>query len=206
MRNRRAHHGARLIDAQFPELAAVMTAQLPDRACRRLFVAFYHNRSCRNWPPPSVLFPGLDPRFNDRLRQAARDKDVPLGRALAAIPKDHQHEFLDLYLADPVDARRWASLPLWQRPIRHGGPDDRLIWKFFIMQQLNMQQAASDAPPWALASQGAQLPQMFGVLSGLSLSGLHRLCDVLSSYGWMLQHGQDVGDVVTPPWERTTHK
>jgi hypothetical protein len=116
------------------------------------------------------------------------------------LPVSQQREFLDLYLIDPVDATRWAALPRWKRPIRKGDPDDVLIWKFFIMYRLNMEQAASDAAPWPLPSQGAQLNQLFGGFYRLTLAGVRRLALVMTTYGTMLQDGVPLGDVVHPPW------
>jgi hypothetical protein len=92
------------------------------------------------------------------------------------------------------------DLPQWKQFLREGNDDDRQIWKFFVMQRLNMEQAAREAPPWSMASQGGQLPQMFGAIARLSLEGVKRLCQVMSTYGVMLLNGQDVGDVVHPPW------
>jgi len=156
----------------------------------------------RGFPLPSRLFKGIAPALDDRLIRERRDKDVPLCQTLAAIPAIDQREFLELYVRDVVDAQRWAALPRWKRPIRKGDADDIEIWKFFTMQRLNMEQAASDGQPWSMASQGAQLPQMFGAIARLSASGIQKLTIVMSAYGTMLQYGHDVGDVVTKPWTR----
>jgi len=152
-------------------------------------------------PLPSAVFAGLDPALDDRLIRDGRDKDVPLCHAVAAVPTIDQREFYELYLLDPDDARHWAALPRWKRVIRKGDPDDIQIWKFFTMQRLNMEQAASEiSPAWSMASQGAQLPQMFGAIDRLSPAGVRKLCSVMSSYGSTLQDGRPVGDVVTKPW------
>jgi hypothetical protein len=163
-------------------------------------------RAGRSWPRvvhypvPSRVFHGLWSGLDQRLIRDARDKDVVLCQAVAAIPAVDQREFLELYLRDVADAQRWAALPRWKRPIRQGDADDIEIWKFFTMQRLNMEQAASDGQPWSMASQGAQLPQMFGAIGRLSPQGVQKLTLVMSAYGTMLQHGCEMGDVVTKPW------
>jgi hypothetical protein len=147
------------------------------------------------------VFAGLDPALDQRLIRERRDKDVALCRTIAVLPPTDQREFFELHLKDPNDAQHWAALPKWKRPIRRGDTDDQRIWKFFTMQRLNMEQAARDDPPWSLASQGMQLPQMFGVLRDLSPEGIKKLCSVMSMYGLMLGHHEDVGDVVHKPWD-----
>jgi hypothetical protein len=163
-------------------------------------------RCGHSWPrvqlvPPSTVFAGLSPALDDRLLRLEKVADVACCQAVAAQPTADQREYLELYLQDPVDAAHWARLPVWQRPLRHGDADDRGIWKFYVMQRLNMEQAASPAPPWPLTSQGAQLPQMFGVISTLTLPGYRKLCAVMTTYGVMLQNGLDVGGLRPRPWE-----
>jgi hypothetical protein len=165
----------------------------------------------QNWPRvrlplPSAIFPGLSPRLNDRLVREQRDKDIALCRAVAAVPDQDQREFLELYLVDPADAQRWHALPRWQRQIRRGNKDDQQIWKFFTMQRLNMEQAARDAPPWSMASQGAQLPQMFGTILNLSPEGIRKLALLMSAYGTALHKGDDLGNVTIPPWNPTVSR
>jgi len=117
------------------------------------------------------------------------------------VPLVNQQEFYELYLVDPADARHWAALPRWKRPIRKGDPDDIQIWKFFTIQRLCMEQAAANAAPWPMSSQGAQLPQTFGTIRYLTPGGLQKLVDVMGTYGDMLQYGRDLGNVVKKPWE-----
>lgn len=152
------------------------------------------------FPPPSVVFPGLNPNIDARLISVERDKDVAFCRTLAQVPSQEQRDYLELALLDPADATRWASLPPYQRPIRKGDRDDIAIWKFFTMQRLNMNLAATDYA-WALPSQGAQLPQMFGVLAWLTPAGLQKLVLVMSAYGSALQAGRPLGNVTKKPWE-----
>lgn len=194
-----ARSGAQQLQEHFPGFLDALKASLPEAECIRLLCNFYKSKHAR-FPRPSVIFDGLEASLDDRLIRERRDKDVMLCRALATRPKADQREFLELYLIDPVDAWRWSMLPAWQRPIRKGDADDVLIWKFFTMQRLNMEQAASDAPPWPLASQGAQLQQLFGTLNRLSPAGVKRLCLVMSIYGVLLQSHRDVGDVVHAPF------
>jgi hypothetical protein len=161
----------------------------------------------RNWrspavyPKPSTVFLGLEPSLDHRLIRENRDKDVGLCQAVAAVPPGEQREFLELYLVDPNDAKHWAALPRWKRPIRKGDPDDVLVWKFFTMHRLNMEQAAANVPPWSMASQGAQLPQLFGTLMRLSPHGVQKLGLVMNAFGDALQYGRELGNVVKKPWE-----
>jgi hypothetical protein len=182
------------INTQWPGYADLLT----DEA---LLVRAGHDWPCGGFPLPSQVFAGLDPSLDHGLIRDKRDKDVALCQAVAKIPAADQREFLELYLVDPIDAQHWASLPRWKRPIRKGDPDDIQIWKFFIMQHLNMEQAASDMPPWPMTSQGAQLPQMFGAIDRLSANGLRKLCLVMSTFGWALQHGLPLGSTSKKPWE-----
>lgn len=154
------------------------------------------------YPLPSRLFCGLDAALDQRLIREKRDKDIALCQAVAVVPVGEQREFLELYLADPNDAKHWAALPRWKRPIRKGDPDDILVWKFFTMQRLNMEQAAANAPPWSMASQGAQLPQLFGTLMRLSPQGVQKLGLVMNAFGDALQYGRDLGNVMKKPWEQ----
>ena len=199
--NRTARLGEALVRELFHGYADVLASVLPESERVRIFYNFYKNKSARNFPPPSQLFAGLDPALDHRLRRDRRDKDVALCQALAAVPAPDQREFLDLYLVDPADARHWAALPRWKRPVRKGDKDDVEVWKFFTMQRLNMEQAARDAAPWAMESQGAQLPQMFGAVDRLSPAGVKKLCLVMSTYGTTLQYGRELGNVVKKPWE-----
>jgi hypothetical protein len=154
------------------------------------------------FPLPSKLFTGLDPALDHRLIRDEHDKDVVLCQAVAAVPAPNQQEFYELYLVDAADARHWAALPRWKRPIRKGDTDDQQIWKFFTIQRLCMEQAANPlAAAWPMTSQGAQLPQTFGTIRYLTPAGLQKLVDVMGSYGNMLQYGRDLGDVTKKPWD-----
>jgi len=144
-----------------------------------------------------MLFPGLVSSLDAPLRHAKLDQDVGLCTQLAALKPADQSEFLALYLVDPADAQLWARVPRWQRPIRKGDKTDRAIWKFFIMQRLNMESHAKGYR-FDLKAQGYQLMQMGGVLYGLA--DANRLAAVLSSYGAMLHAGEDLGDTKRPPW------
>ena len=182
------------MNARWPEYGDLLPEQV-------LYLAGVGWPKMPRFPRASEIFAGLDQKLDERLTREHHDKDVVLCRALAAVPALDQREFLELHLVDPADARHWASLPRWKRPIRKGDKDDIQIWKFFTMQRLNMEQAARDCAPWSMASQGAQLPQMFGALAYLSLEGLKRLVIVMNSYGNMLEQGRDLGDVTKKPWE-----
>jgi hypothetical protein len=69
------------------------------------------------------------------------------------------------------------------------------------MHRLNMEQAAANVPPWSMASQGAQLPQLFGTLMRLSLPGVQKLGLVMNAFGDALQYGRELGNVSKKPWE-----
>lgn len=58
-----------------------------------------------------------------------------------------------------------------------------------------------EARPWTMASQGAQLPQMFGAIARLSMAGVQKLVAVMNGFGLVLQHGRDPGNVSKKPWE-----
>jgi hypothetical protein len=154
------------------------------------------------FPAASLVFPGLSSALDARLHEVHRDQDVGCCTQLAALKSTDQSEFLVLYLVDPADAQLWAKLPRWQRPIRKGDKTDQAIWKFFIMQRLNME-AHANGYPYPLKAQGYQLQQMGGVLYGLK--DANRLAAVLSSYGAMLHAGEDVGDTTRPPWQSLSH-
>ncbi|MBA2305199.1 MAG: hypothetical protein H0W08_21575 [Acidobacteria bacterium] len=188
--------GRKHINERWPEYGALLT---DDALLERAGRSWPH---VAGFPLPSRLFAGLDPHLDDRLKRIERDKDVQLCREVARLPPHEQRAFLELYLVDPLDALHWASLPAWKRPIRKGDKDDIQIWKFFTIERLNMELVAREAPPsWSMASQGAQLKQIYGVLSYLTPVGLQRLCLVMSTFGAMLQNKQDVGEVVKKPWE-----
>jgi len=194
-----SRRGRQQINAQWPGYGDLLT----DEALLVLAGSHGPHRIplLRGYPLPSRLFHGLDAALDQRLIREKRDKDVRLCQAVAAVSTGDQREFLELYLVDPNDAKHWAAIPRWKRPIRKGDPDDVLIWKFFTMQRLNMEQAASDAPPWSMASQGAQLPQMFGAIYRLSPQGVRKLCLVMNTFGDALQYGRGLGNVNTKPWE-----
>jgi len=190
-----AQRGRERINIQWPGYGDLLTDQA------LLWRAGLDWPHVRGYPPPSRLFVGLHPSLDARLIREKRDKDVSLCQAVAAVAADDQRDFLELFLVDPADARHWAALPRWKRPIRKGDADDIAVWKFFTMQRLNMEQAATGTP-WALASQGAQLPQMFGAVARLSLAGVQKLVAVMNGFGLVLQQGRDPGNVMKKPWDR----
>lgn len=196
---RHARLGEQRLREQFPGFVEAIAAKFTEAERRRLAANFYKNAHAR-FPRPSDVFPGLDPAFDARLIREHHDKDAPLCQAVASVPAGDQREFLDLYLVDPLDAQRWAMLPTWKRPMRKGDKDDQQIWAFFTMQRLNMELAAR-GKPWSLASQGAQLPQMFGAVARLTPAGVQRLVIVMNAYGVGLQYGRDLGDVTKKPWD-----
>jgi hypothetical protein len=159
-----------------------------------------HNWPRCAYPVPSFVFAGLDPTLDARLIAADRDKDVIFCRTLASVPSADQRAYLELALVDPIDAAKWLSLPSYQRPIRKGDRDDDAIWRFFTMQRLNMNLAA-EGRAWELKSQGAQLPQMFGMIDRLSMAGVKKLVLVMNAYGYALQAGKPLGNVTKKPWE-----
>lgn len=190
--------GKDYIEQQWPGYSELLNETMLAKAGR----ARNRTRNLLNvsgFPKPSELFPGLDPAVDNYLVREKRDKDITLCRIISSIPVHEQREFLNLYLIDVIDAQHWLNLPNWKRPLRKGDIEDQQIWKFFTMQRLCMERASSTSP-WSLASQGAQLPQMFGVLDHLSVNGLKKLVLVMSMFGSALQNGNNIGDLVTPPW------
>jgi hypothetical protein len=197
-----ARYGRLKLQGQAPDYLQALEARLDGPSLMRLLANVYKNRYVV-FPLPSALFPGLDPGLDPVLKRHGREKDVALCAGLAQIAIEDQDEYLRRALRDRAQADRWARTPRWQRPLLAGDPVDRVIWQFFVMQRLNMEQAAADAPPWSMASQGAQLCQMAGALEYIVRhGGGERLAAVLSTYGWMLRDGRDLGDVVHPPWSQ----
>ena len=194
VRQWRVQRGRQNINTEWPGYADLLTDEV-------LAKAGNHWPLVTGYPLPSQLFRGLNAALDQRLIREKRDKDVTFCQAVAAVPIGEQREFLELYLVDPTDAKHWAALPRWKRPIRKGHPDDVLVWKFFTMHRLNMEQAAAEAPPWSMASQGAQLPQLFGTLMRLSPHGVQKLGLVMNAFGDALQYGRDLGNVSKKPWE-----
>jgi hypothetical protein len=191
----RVQRGRQNINQRWPGYGDLLTNE------SLLHRAGVHWPGVQGFPLPSELFHGLNAALDQRLIRDGRDKDVKLCQAIASVAAMDQREFLELYLSDPKDAQHWAELPRWKRPIRRGDPDDVLVWKFFTMQRLNMEQAAAEAPPWSMASQGAQLPQMFGTLMRLSPHGVQKLGLVMNAFGDALQYGRDLGNVIKKPWD-----
>jgi hypothetical protein len=148
---------------------------------------------------PSGVFQGIDPAIDGILMRVGRDKDVTLGLTLARLPASEQREFLDLYLVDSADAQHWARLPRWKRPIRKGDKTDQAIWKFFIMQRLNMESHAA-GHVFSLKAQGYQLMQMAGCVRYIADNARFSL--FLSIFGDMLHRGEDLGDVQHAPWNK----
>jgi hypothetical protein len=194
----------RLLAEQHPEYVRVL-ARMPE-AARRAFLrslAFTHRPGAMvRFPRPSEVFAGIPPAFDDRLIRDGHEKNVGLCQALAVVPKYDQREFYERYCADPIKAQRWVSLPRWKRYLMAGDKDDHLIWKLFIIRRTDMEGRAQPARvPWTLAGQGRALVQEMGVMDSLSPTGVKRLIQVLSTYGSMLAHGEDVGEVTRPPWK-----
>jgi hypothetical protein len=149
------------------------------------------------FPSASRLFASIDAGLDESLRRHGLDRDIAFCAELAARSPAEQPEFLSLYLADPADARYWASLPRWKRPIRKGDKTDQYIWKWFVQQRLLMDSLASGrAIDWK--AQGFQLTVMAGALR--YITDIQRFSLFLSIFGDMLQAGENLGNVVRPPW------
>jgi hypothetical protein len=147
---------------------------------------------------PSRLFPTLKPALDDRIMREGQARNVPLLRALAAVPADDQREFYERALGDLAAAQRWAALPRWQRPIMTGDRDDQIIWKFFMVYRLRMEAhlRAGDTP----AGVGQEMIALAAMLT--SLTDHRRLAEVIHRYGAALSHGQELGARSTPPWAK----
>ena len=184
------------LDTRYPGYwLAIASALPPDEAAR--LARNFDKANGVSFPPASRVFPGLDAGLDTRLARVELDKDAAFCAELAAMPTAQQRDFLELYLVDPVDARHWATLPAWKRPIRRGDSSDQYIWKFFIQQRLNME-ALARGQAIDLKAQGYQWKQMAGCL--LYITDWRRFALVMSIFASMLHSGQDVGDVINPPW------
>ena len=189
------------MDERYPGYRLAMERACGPEQTSRLVVNFYKHKGACHFPPASRVFPGLDAGLDTRLARVKLDKDAAFCAELAALPTAQQRDFLELYLVDPADARHWATLPAWKRPIRRGDPSDQYIWKFFIQQRLNME-ALARGQAIDLKAQGYQWMQMAGCLG--YITDQKRFALVMSTFAAMLHSGQDVGDVTNPPWLRPT--
>ena len=161
------------------------------------------NRPGAAWrlPRPSELFRAIRPGLEARIIRDKRHTDIELCRQLARVPDGEQGEFYDRYLADPMLALRWAALPRWARPIMAGDADDKWIFGLFTMVRMRLDGHANGMTA-TLAGLARSLVQEIGFWD--SIKDHRRAQLVLSTYGSMLAHGEDVGDVVTKPWDRVT--
>jgi hypothetical protein len=157
-------------------------------------------------PLPSVRFPGLLAALDQRLRDHHLDTAVSMCEAIARLDKDDQRDYLELYLKDPDDAARWASLPSWKRMLRKGDAEDQLIWKFFVSFQLTLALLAKPegsidtrGPRQSLPSIGAELRVWAGLLQ--RLPDTQKLSAFLSVYGTFLKRNEPT-DLTTTPWQR----
>lgn len=149
-------------------------------------------------PRPSELFPALNTRLDDRFIRDGRDTDITFIQLVAAVPSGDQRDFYERYLTDPARALKWSRLPRWKRPIMAGDDQDKLIWGLFTMTRLRIY-GHINGHPATVPGLGRSLVQEIGFWEGIK--DHRRACLVLSMYGSMLAHGEDVGDVVTPPWK-----
>jgi hypothetical protein len=187
--------GAETLEAQWPGYADALKAAGYDQV---IVNVGNHPRTASGFPPPSQIFPGLSSTVDGVLIREGHEKNVTLCRALAVLSAAEQWDYLHLYLKDPEDARHWASLPRWKRPIRKGDKVDHHIWSFFRQYFINIASHANGHTV-NLRAQGTQLKAMAGAL--WYVTDPVRLGSVLSSFGDLLQRGEDPGDVTTKPWE-----
>lgn len=154
-------------------------------------------------PRPSELFPAIKPSLDERLIRDQRDTDVACLEALAAVPATEQREFYERTLAGGVaNAELWQRLERYKRPLIAATSQDHLIWKLFTVMRLQVEYMATPTRDgWPLAGIGRSLVQQAGLVRDITEH--EKLADVLSTYGSMLAHGEDVGDVGHPPWTRS---
>lgn len=181
--------GRQRIERQWPGYAAVLPEHVLANAGHNKRVAY---------PPPSQLVPGVAPGMDAVLMRAQQDKNVALCRELAGLTPSEQSTFFTLYLADPADARHWARLPTWKRPIRKGDITDQYIWKFFVQQRLNMA-ALAEGRTIDWKAQGYQWTVMAACFR--YIKDPERFATVLGTFADLLHRGQELGDVQRPPWQ-----
>lgn len=197
-----AERGHRLLADEYPDYAERVVAALPESDRTRYFANLSKGRKRIGFNvvaplPPSRIFPGLNPSLDDRLLREGRARDVACCQAIAQVPPSDQREFYERYVKNPALAQRWARVERYKRPLIAGDKQDDLIWKLFTIIRLQMEMLA-EGRTWALAGVGRSLVQQAGFLD--AITERRRLVEVLSTYGSMLAHGEDVGDVMHPPW------
>ena len=195
-----AERGHRLLAERYPDYAEQVMAALPESERTQYFanLAKANKRPGLAAPlPPSRIFPGLNQSLDDRLLREGRARDVECCQAIAQVPPPDQREFYERYVKDPALAQRWARVERYKRPLIAGDKQDDLIWKLFTMIRLQMDMLA-EGRAWTLPGVGRSLVQQAGFLD--AITERRRLVEVLSTYGSMLAHGEDVGDPTRPPW------
>lgn len=196
-------NGEKLLRERHPEYAELVLSILSEPARSDLLHRISRTtRPGSDWrlPSPDELFPTIRAGVAERLVRARHHINIDLCRRLSSVPWADQLEFYDRYLTDPDRATCWARLPRWQRPIMAGDADDQMIWKLFTMIRLRMA-GSVNLHPATLPGLGRGLVQEIGFWEGIK--DRPRAYQVFSTYGAMLAHGEDVGDVVTPPWKVT---
>lgn len=186
---------------QHPEYAEQVLTILtePERSNFLHRIAYTHKPGTHwRFPRPSELFPAINTALDDRFIREGHDKNITLCRLVAAIPSADQRDFYERYLTNPARAITWSRLPRWKRPIMAGDDQDKLIWGLFTMTRLRLNGHVNGFPA-TVPGLGRSLVQEIGFWEGIK--DHRRACQVLSMYGAMLAHGEDVGDVVTPPWK-----
>jgi hypothetical protein len=127
-------------------------------------------------------------------------RNVPLLEALAAVPPEEQREFYERAVVNLADAKRWASLPRWQRPMMAGTEQDRTLWKLFMVYRLSMEAHLTPSPHWTAVGIGHEMIQVAAMLRALKDHA--RFSEIVHEYGAALSHGQELGDRARPPWAR----
>jgi len=158
------------------------------------------------YPLPSELFPTIQPGIDTWLIKHGHNKNLPLCEKIAGLPRMEQFDFCKLYLENPQDADYWASLPKWKRPIRRGDQIDRLIWKYFAVTRLQLENYLIGGQT-SRKLQGMTLNQLAGILESLQrvsasvkVDGMTRLLTVMRGYAYVMESGDDLGDPAKAPF------
>lgn len=171
----------------------------PDQALVHKYASIFLRDRKFN-PRIAHFFPKIHPSLAKRLVASGANLNVGTCATLSEIRREDQGQYLDLYERNPIDAKRWACLAPWKRPIRDKTPENEAIWKAFTILRLWMERAATDGvDAWSLASQGHNLRQLAGALG--QVKDTTKLQLVLSGYGGLLADGKPPENRSTPPWE-----
>lgn len=159
--------------------------------------------------PPSKLYPGIDKVLDPLIKRDHLEGDEKFLMSVATLSVSEQREYIEVYSKDKKDAEHWFTLPRWKRPIRVRTPGNDAVWRLFTSLRITFETTVNPyhVQKQTPASMGAQLTQLSGLLGALrdEKKGEDRAAKadlVFGIYGGMLHKGEDVGDILTKPWEK----